>query len=137
MSIPDDTPAAVTYLPSMTTRSPVGSAPNVFRTSRASQCEVARRPSSRPAAASSSEPVQTEVVQVLPASAARSQPSSVSFSIWALWPGPPGTITRSGAGTSARVRSATSARLPLSLRTGPVRSATKTVSAPGVRERIS
>ena len=29
MSMPEETPAAVTYLPSMTTRSPVGSAPNV------------------------------------------------------------------------------------------------------------
>lgn len=95
------------------------------------------RPSSSPAAASSSEPVHTEVVQVLVASAVRSQSSRVSFSIWALCPGPPGTITRSGAGTSASERSAWSARLPLSLRTAPVRSATKTVSAPGVRLRIS
>ncbi len=57
MSMPDDTPAAVTYLPSTTTRSPVGSAPKPRRWSRASQWRVARRPRSSPAAASSSEPV--------------------------------------------------------------------------------
>ncbi len=137
MSMPEETPAAVTYLPSRTTRSPVGSAPNSSSVSSASQCEVARRPVSSPAAASSSDPVQTEVVQAVAASADRSQPSRASFSIWSLWPGPPGTITTSGEGTSASVFSATSARLPVSLCTGPVRSATKTVSAPGVRLRIS
>ena len=41
----------------------------------------------------------------------------------------------SGAGTSARAPSATSARLPWSLRTGPASVATKTVSAPGSRPR--
>ncbi len=49
MSMPEDTPAAVTYLPSVTTRSPVGSAPWCFRWSRAGQWEVARRPLRRPA----------------------------------------------------------------------------------------
>ena len=81
--------------------------------------------------------MHTEVVQVLVASTVRSQPSSVPFSIWSLCPGPPGTITTSGAGTSASVRSAVSERLPLSLRTGPGRSATKTVSAPGALLSIS
>ncbi len=37
MSIPEDTPAAVTYFPSNTTRSPVGSAPNCGNRSRYSQ----------------------------------------------------------------------------------------------------
>lgn len=81
--------------------------------------------------------MHTEVVQVLVASTVRSQPSSVPFSIWSLCPGPPGTITTSGADTSASVRSAVSERLPLSLRTGPGRSATKTVSAPGALLSIS
>lgn len=74
---------------------------------------------------------------MLVASAVRSQPSSVSFSIWSRWPGPPGTMTTSGAGTSAKARSATSVSVPVSLRTGPGRSATNTVSAPGVRASIS
>jgi hypothetical protein len=137
MSMPDETPAAVTYLPSVTTRSPVGSTPKFFRWSRASQWEVARRPSRSPAAASSSEPVHTDVVQVLVASAARSQSRSTSLSICGVWPGPPGTTTMSGVGTSARVLSAVMARLPVSVRTGPACSATKTVSESGRRPRVS
>lgn len=34
MSMPEDTPAAVTYFPSYTTRSPVGSAPKAGSRSR-------------------------------------------------------------------------------------------------------
>lgn len=83
MSMPEETPAAVTYLPSKTTLSPVASAPNGPSCPVASQWDVARRPRSSPAAASSSEPVHTEVVQVLVASAARNQSSSTSFVIWA------------------------------------------------------
>src|SRR5580693_5184376 len=44
MSMPADTPAAVTYLPSNTTRSLTGTAPCCPSSPRASQCEVARRP---------------------------------------------------------------------------------------------
>ena len=43
----------------------------------------------------------------------------------------------SGCGTSVRVRSAMRARLPLSVRTGPACSATKTISASGRRPRVS
>jgi hypothetical protein len=49
--------------PCGTTRSCVGSAPAPARVSSSSQWVVARRPSSSPAAPSSSEPVQTDVVQ--------------------------------------------------------------------------
>ncbi|MCW2641532.1 MAG: enoyl-CoA hydratase [Dactylosporangium sp.] len=51
MSMPEETPAAVTYLPSNTTRSPVGTAPSAGSWSRASQWDAARRPVSSPAAA--------------------------------------------------------------------------------------
>ena len=72
MSMPEETPAAVTYLPSNATRSVTGVAPSWPSSSRASQCVVARRPVSRPAAARMSDPVQTDVVQAVAWSAARS-----------------------------------------------------------------
>ena len=53
-------------------------------------------------------------------------------SVWRA-PDQPGTTTMSGSGTSARVASATRARLRVSQRTGPRCSATKTVSASGSR----
>src|SRR5580704_1123534 len=43
MSMPEETPAAVTYLPSNTTRSVTGVAPSCPSSSMASQCVVARR----------------------------------------------------------------------------------------------
>lgn len=128
---------AVTYFPSNTTRSPVGSTPSALSSSWASQCVVARRPSRTPAAARIREPVQTEVVQVLVSSAVRSQARTSGSPMVSRESGPPGTSTMSGRGTSARVLSATRARLPWSLRTGPVSLATKTVSAPGMRARSS
>lgn len=137
MSMPEDTPAAVTYLPSNTTRSPVGRAPKAGSRSRNIQCEEARRPSRSPAAASSSEPVQTEVVQVLVASTARSQSRTAGFSISTSGAGPPGTMTMSGRVTSCSPLSATSASDPESLRTGPGRSATNATSAPGSLPRVS
>lgn len=137
MSIPDETPAAVTYLPSKTTRSPVGSAPKPGSWSSASQWEVARRPLSRPAAARISEPVHTEVVQVVWASTARIHSCSGPSVMCASCPGPPGTTRMSGAVTSSSVASATSPSEPRSLRCGPVRSATNTVSVPGTRLRVS
>ena len=65
MSMPDDTPAAVTILPCSTTRRPVGIAPYSFSRSSDAQCVVASLPSSRPAAASNIEPVHTDVVHVV------------------------------------------------------------------------
>ncbi len=116
----------------------VGSAPNRLRWSRASQCEVARRPSSSPAAASSREPVRT---------GGRPGARGVGGAQAGVPAGPgcpsagSGPVRRGprcpGRGTSARVLSAVRARLPLSLRTAPVCSATKTVSASGRRPRVS
>ena len=60
-SIPAVTPPPVKKLPSRTTRPSVGSAPNAVSKSRDAQCEVACLPRSNPAAASTREPVQTEV----------------------------------------------------------------------------
>ena len=62
MSMPDDTPAAVITLPRSTTRSDVGLAPSSPSSSSSIQCVVASTPSRIPAAASTSEPVQTDVV---------------------------------------------------------------------------
>ena len=61
MSIPAVTPPPVANLPSTTTRACTGIAPSRARRSWLAQCVVARRPASRPAAASTKEPVQTEV----------------------------------------------------------------------------
>ena len=66
MSIPAETPAAVTTLPSSTTRSATGSAPS--SRSRSQVGPVAWSPAcprACPAAPSTSEPVQTEVVHVV------------------------------------------------------------------------
>jgi hypothetical protein len=62
MSIPADTPAAVITLPCTTTRRATAVAPSDASVSSSSQCVVASSPSRIPAAASSSDPVQTEVV---------------------------------------------------------------------------
>ncbi len=59
--MPAVTPPPVMMLPSMVTRSPVGSAPKFRNASRESQWQAARRPRSRPAAPSASDPVQTAV----------------------------------------------------------------------------
>ena len=128
--MPADTPAAVTYFPSMTTRSLTGRAPSGRSRSRASQCEVARRPSSSPAAARISDPVHTDVVQLLAASARRSQSCTGPSPICSSWPGPPGTSTMSGCGTSSRAASAVIVSMPVSARTGPACSAVKITSAP-------
>ena len=78
MSIPDDTPAAVITLPSSTTRSPTGVAPNPLRVSRYAQWVVARSPSRIPAAPSTSAPVHTELVNRVPSCADRSHASTGS-----------------------------------------------------------
>ncbi len=78
MSMPELTPAAVTILPSITTRSSVGVAPWRASSSRASQYVVARLPSSRPAEPSTSAPVHTDVVHVVVSCAVRSHSSTAS-----------------------------------------------------------
>ena len=60
MSMPAETPAPLTTLPSNTTRSVDTSTPRTSRSSRAAQCVVAFETS--PASASSVEPVHTDVV---------------------------------------------------------------------------
>ena len=76
MSIPDETPAAVMILPLL--HDPLGHRLRAERASGSSaiQCVVASRPSSTPAAPSSSDPVQTEVVHVVVSCTARTQSSS-------------------------------------------------------------
>lgn len=81
--------------------------------------------------------MQTEVVHVVPASTSRSQSSTAGLPICFSGCGPPGTTTMSGRVTSPSDLSATRARDPLSVRTGPGRSETKTVSAPWRRPRVS
>jgi hypothetical protein len=63
MSIPADAPAAVLILSERTNRPLVGMAPYCLRSSIAIQSVVASRSYSNPAAASISEPVQTDVDQ--------------------------------------------------------------------------
>ena len=62
--------------------------------------------SSRPAAPSSSDPVQTEVVHSDVSSARRIQASSRSSSSTASVPVPPGTTMMSGSGSSSKAASA-------------------------------
>ena len=90
-----------------------------------------------PAAASSSEPVHTDVVQVECSCAWRSQSSIGSSSISARVPKPPGTTITSGSGTSPSEWSATSASIPFSVRLDPGSFATKRTRAPGsAREHL-
>jgi hypothetical protein len=136
MSIPADTPAAVTTLPCCTTRCPVGSAPYRRSVSSSSQCEVARSPSRIPAAPSSSDPVQTDVVHCDVAWTARSQSSHTASVVSARTPTPPGTTITSGAGASASEASASTVSMPLSVRTGPASRPTKRTRPP-IRDSTS
>ena len=60
-SMPAVTPPPVMMSPSRTTLAGSGTTPNSSSMSRQAQCQAARRPLIRPVAASTSEPVQTEV----------------------------------------------------------------------------
>lgn len=94
MSMPADTPAAVTTGPSSTHRRATGVAPNPPSRFRYIQCVVARRPVSRPAAPSRRAPVHTDAVISAPADAPRryaNRRSSVIARIVAT--PPPGTIS--------------------------------------------
>ena len=137
MSMPDETPAAVITLPRCTTRSGTGTAPRAASSSCASQWVAASTPSRIPAAASSSEPVHTDVVQRLWAWASRSQASTAASASSARLPKPPGTTTTSGRGCADSGASAVSARLPCSVRLGPGCAATRVTSAPGMRASTS
>ena len=128
MSIPADTPAAVTTGGSNTTRSATGIAPSSASRSRHAQCVVARFPSSRPAFAKQPEPVHTDVSHFGCTSA--SHPISASSSSAASVRLLPPTTTTSGSGTSSRPWVARSGR-PESAVMSPGVDATKTASLPG------
>jgi len=116
MSIPEDTPAAVITLPCSTTRLRVGRAPYSRSRSRDIQCVVASSPFRIPAAASSIEPVQTDVVHWLVSWAARIQSSSGFGVSSARVPKPPGTMSTSGCGTAESGSSAIRVSWRLSVR---------------------
>src|SRR4051794_3913154 len=137
MSIPDATPAAVTYLPSTTTRRSAGSAPNAASVSRQIQWQVAALPSSRPAAARTSEPVQTDVVHLVVWSISRSHPSTSSSASRGRVPAPPGTSTISALSSSERATSTVRPSAAVSVRTSPCCLPTKATSAPGIRDSTS
>src|SRR5438552_4193910 len=137
MSMPDETPAAVTTLPCTTTRLSVGFAPSSASCSCAAQCVVASSPRRMPAAPSSREPVHTDVVHWLVSCAARSQSSSGFGVISTRVPKPPGTMMMSGCGTADSGSSATSVSCRLSVRYGPGVTATQRMRAPGRRESTS
>ena len=83
------------------------------------QCVVAVRPSSSPAAASTSDPVHTDVVKVVVSWAVRTQSRTRSSPSSARVPTPPGNTTTSGVGSSSNVASTSMPRNPLSERTTP------------------
>ena len=108
-------------------------APYFGSTSMAPQCVVAVSPSSSPAAASTSEPVHTDVVNVDVSWAVRTQSSTSSSCSRSRVPKPPGNTTTSGAGSSSNVASTSMPRKPLSERTTPRRWPTNVMSKPGMR----
>ena len=133
-SMPADTPALVTIWPSCTTRSsPTGLAPRPFSMVSAAQCDAARLPSSRPAAARMTEPEHTDVVQVAVWCAERTQSSSTSSRACSMVVIPPGTKMTSGVGVSANEWVAPMIRTPESAVIGPGSCHTKRTSASGSR----
>jgi hypothetical protein len=90
-----------------------------------------------PAAASSMEPVQTDVVHRLLSCAVRIQSSSGFGASSARVPKPPGTMSTSGCGTAVSGSSAIRVSCRLSVRYGPGVTATKRTRAPGRRESTS
>src|SRR5947207_150121 len=130
MSMPAEIPAEVSTLPSSTTcsLSSTFTAGNNSRIrSSARQCVVARRPSSRPAWPSSSEPVQTDVSVSTCFARSPIQPTSRGLVRWARVPHPPGTTRMSSGGQSSSVWSGITFMPPV-VRTGPAFSATSTTS---------
>jgi hypothetical protein len=93
MSIPAETPADVITFPSSTNRTSARtwmSWPRLASSSSDAQCVVAALPSSRPASANTSAPVQTLVMSVPRAARPRSHPLIASSPSWATVPWPPG-----------------------------------------------
>ena len=106
MSIPAETPAAVTTSPSSTKRaSPRTSTsrPDAAKRSRAPHQVVAGRPSRRPAAAKTVEPVQTLVMSVPRAASPRNRSSVAGSSASRRVPWPPGYTSTSKAGAVSQL----------------------------------
>src|SRR5690606_31759837 len=96
-----------------------GTAPNSASIGSDAQWLVARRPASRPAAASTNEPVHTEVTQRAPAACARTNSRTTSSVSTSKAPCPPGTSSRSAWGASSKLTVGTIDQPP-SHRTGSV-----------------
>ncbi|SKV20869.1 Uncharacterised protein [Mycobacteroides abscessus subsp. abscessus] len=117
--------------------SPTGVTPNGFSSGSVDQCEVARCPSSRPAAASTSEPLHTDVVQAAAGCTRRNQSSSFSSRAAIVVPGPPGTSTTSGSGVSPKEWVAPMTSTPESAVTGPGSCHTNRTSVSGMKRNTS
>lgn len=96
-----------------------------------SQCDVARRPRSRPAAARIAEPEHTDVVQVDDSWARRSQSGSFPSRACSIDVMPPGTRMMSGEGVSSKECVAPISSTPESAGIGPGSCQTKRTSASG------
>ena len=126
MSMPADTPAPVTYLPSITTRSLTGCGAELgqpvyrqpVRGGPAAR-EQARRGQDQRAGADRGGPAGDLVGGAQPV-----VHRAVGSICVRAWPGPPGTSTMSGCGSSAMAASATRLSIPVSVGTGPACSAT-------------
>jgi hypothetical protein len=81
--------------------------------------------------------VQTEVVQVVPSWAERSQSRTRSSESSGRLPSPPGTRTMSGSVSSSIELVASSPSRPVSVRFTPASGATNSSSAPGSRDSTS
>src|SRR5450631_4192402 len=131
--MPAVTPPPVTRLRSTQTRVLVGVAPNGARFSIADQCVVARYPLSNPAAPSTSDPVQTEVMYLAPSACLRKKSSISSSLTMSSVPKPPGTQITSSCGQSAKVMVGVSI-ITESLATGSIRFQIRCTFAPGTLE---
>ncbi len=135
MSMPAETPAAVTILPSNTTRSATGSAPSraqLLERQPVARGALARRAARRRRGSASR---CTRTSSTCSCGRPRCSHSSTGPPARAATsPGPPGTSTMSGC---ARVLRASARRasvsMPLSVRTGPGSAATNVTLAPGRR----
>ena len=117
--------------------SPTGLTPNAFSADSAAQCDVARLPSSSPAAASMIEPEHTDAVHVAVSCALRSQSSTFSSRACSIVENPPGTRMTSGEGVSSNECVAPTTSTPESAVIGPGSCQTKRTSASGSQRRLS
>ena len=117
--------------------SPTDLTPSAFSADSAAQCDVARLPSSSPAAASMIEPEQTETVHVAVSCALRSQARTFSSRACSIVEKPPGTKMTSGVSVSSKECVAPTTSTPLSAAIGPGACQTKRTSAPGRKRRHS